>query len=138
MDFLFIFKDEKIAILRCENNEFIPIRYEGEEFFDFKDNFWEWFKEKIEYQNEPLSFVVLNKKEFYISEDIKIKETNEKFCFSKISYRIENDTILTFPKVELDLEKIEKRIKSLKKDIPLSKKTIAEIYKEKTKRYENG
>ena len=133
MDFLFIFKDEKIAILRCENNEFIPIRYEGEEFFDFKDNFWEWFKEKIEYQNEPLSFVVLNKSNFSIPNDIKLKSKNN-FCIEKINFEYEN--VLSFPKVNIQQKKV-KKIKPLKQEI-IIKKTIADIYKEETKRYENG
>ena len=133
MDFLFIFKDEKIAILRCENNEFIPIRYEGEEFVDFKDNFWEWFKGKIEYQNEPLSFVVLNKSSFFIPNDIKLKSKNN-FCIEKIDFEYEN--ILSFPKVNLPQKKV-KKLKPLKKEIK-TKKTLIDFYKEETKRYQDG
>jgi len=36
------------------------LRREGEESFKFDTDFWEWFKNKIEYENEPLEFEIFS------------------------------------------------------------------------------
>ena len=127
MDFLFIFKDNKVAVYLCEDKEIINLRYEGEEFFEFDENFWNWFKKKIDYQGETLSFIILNRDNFSIPNDVKLKEKNE-FCIDEID--LEFDEFISFPKIELKKTKKLKPLKEVK-----HKKTIADIYKEETKRY---
>ena len=131
MDFLFVFKDKKVAVYLCEDKEMISLRYEGEEFFEFDENFWDWFKRKIDYQGEGLSFIILNRDSFDIPDDIKLKEKNE-FCVDEID--LEFKKFISFPKIELKSKT--KKLKPLKK--VKAKKTIADIYKEETKRYRNG
>jgi len=133
MDFLFIFNNEKISIYRCADDKLISLKYQGEESFMFDDNFWGWFKEKIDYQNEALSFVILNKDNFIVPNEIKLKKINQ-FCIEKIDFEYEN--IIAIPQKEIKIKKIEKKIKPIKK-VEKNKITIVDFYKEETKKYED-
>ena len=148
MDSYFIFYvNEDISLYICSKNELKIKSFEGEESQKYdKQKFWEWFKEKVEYEKEPLSFVVISdKKEFNIPDDIKIAEKNSFLsspsCLSKIKQLQSGYNIISIPNIE-DLDKnIPKQIKKIKPIKPkienISKPTIADIYKKETQRYKN-
>jgi len=56
---------DNIYILEIFNNKVRVLKYpnkllkrEGEEFFNFDDDFWDWFLRKIEYENEEIGFII--------------------------------------------------------------------------------
>ena len=103
-----IFLQEKI------DNEFIPLRKEGEESFEFDNSFWDWFKQKIEYEGEPLEFVLNCDREIEFDSSLNI---------TNIEY-IKDDT----PK---EVKKKQEEI--IKKQTPLAKFFIDKVkgYKER-------
>jgi len=104
--FIIYFIDGFISVYY--GDDFIPLKYEGEEKFKYSEDFWEWFKKKIEYSKEGLSFIVISDKEFKIPEDIVI---SKKSRFTKLpSLKVpENFKIYTFPEIKKDIEKITKK-----------------------------
>ena len=122
--FIIYLIDDFISVYGFET-EPIPLKKEGEEKFKYSSDFWEWFQEKIDYNNEELSFIVVtNREDFAISKKIKLAETSS---FKEIPLGLQQykDTkIKTFP----ELEKIKKSVilKTVKE------KTFADYFVSKT------
>jgi hypothetical protein len=73
--FVIKYLDTKISICEYEDDNFIRLKNRGEESWKFEDSsFWNWFKEKIEYEDEKLCFVVLCDDKFEIDNSIKISD----------------------------------------------------------------
>lgn len=72
--------NNKITVSEYENGTFTVLKNRGEKEQPYDEaNFWLWFKQKIEYQDEKLSFVVVTDiKDFTIPEysEIQIDKTN--------------------------------------------------------------
>ncbi len=146
MDSYFItYRDDKISLYLCLDEKLQIRSVEGEDSQKFHpQKFWDWFKEKVQYDREALSFIILtDKNEFEIPKDIKIAEKNSFLsspsCISKIKQLQSGYNIISIPKIE-DLDKnIPKQIKKIKPIKPkienISKPTIADIYKKETQRY---
>jgi len=103
--------DRYISVYRFDDGNMIALRYEGEERFPYSDDFWEWFKKKIDYNNEELSFVVVSDVEFEISGDIVIAKKSS-FDEIPVLREYKNTKIFTFPKIEqTEIKKVIKRDK---------------------------
>jgi hypothetical protein len=73
--YLIKYRENKISIFEYEETGLIVMRNKGESSWKFENSsFWNWFKEKIEYEGEKLSFIVLCKDEFEINNSIKISD----------------------------------------------------------------
>jgi hypothetical protein len=140
----------KITISGCKDGEFSPLKREGEEEQNYNEKeFWGWFKEKIEYDNEKLSFVVVSDREdFSIDKEIKISEKNsfenDNLCKKKIEKLNSKYPLFFFPFIQIEVtipkkNKIEipKKTISEKKVKNITKKTIADIFNRQTQEYEN-
>jgi|GEM_PF-5321404 len=106
--------DNQVSLEEELDNEFLPLRKEGEESFEFDDSFWDWFRQKIEYEGEPLEFIINSDREIEFDSSLNI---------TNIEY-IKDDT----PKeVKIKQEEI------IKKQTPLAKFFIDKIkeYKER-------
>jgi len=107
MKFIIYFINGKIKIY--DDNRKIYIKFEGEEEFPFFSDFWDWFKKKIEYDNEKISFIIVCDKKITIPNDFNIAK---KSAFEKIptllSYK--NCEVLSFPKIveKIEVKKVEK------------------------------
>jgi hypothetical protein len=78
----------KRIFIRCFNSyisvkeeeidgSFVSLKKFGEESFKFEDDFWQWFKKKIDYDNELLSFDVISDiEDFTIDSEINVAEFN--------------------------------------------------------------
>jgi len=110
--------------------------------------FWSWFKQKIEYKDEELSFVVVTDNEaFFIPESCQIN-LHKTSALDKDSY-INNEIIsisnglfvLSFPKrdtLSFESETAEKREElEVQKEEPLSDNAIAGYFRKQTKDYKN-
>ena len=68
-----------IAEYEDEDDKFIPLSKKGEESWHYDSSFWEWFKKKIEYDDEELSFIIVtDKQDFSIpaSSQITLSQTS--------------------------------------------------------------
>ena len=114
---LYIIKFIKEFISVFDYKRGFYIKFEGEQTFKFDDNFWEWFKRKIEYDNEILCFVVVTDKEnFEIDNSIKIATRNG---FNPDLLQYKNYNILKFPKEKKQSPKKKKENKSIKNNSEL-------------------
>lgn len=148
--YLIVLLDSKITVSTCENGELSPLKREGEEEQKYeKNDFWNWFKEKIEYNNEELSFIVItNQKDFFIDKEITLSQINnfekDLLCKKRIEKLNNKYPLLSFPSMKIvNLTKNKKNIKTPKKIISpkkvknITKKTVADIFNQQTQEYEN-
>jgi hypothetical protein len=104
--YLVKFIDEDISISEYQNQKFIPLKNKGEESWRYDPSFWEWFKSKIEYNGENLSFIVLSDSDFEVASSINISSNHH--LGSKDIMRLSQEhkqeglELLTFPKVEIE------------------------------------
>ena len=85
---------ENISVYEQISETLEPLKNKGEIEQNYNtDLFWSWWKKKVEYQDEELSFIVItDNKEFSIPNDICIADRNH------LSLNIMNDLLLTLPK----------------------------------------
>jgi len=134
------FKHEIAIYLVDENGEKKALKCKGEAVQTYcSKNFWQWFKDKINYENEALSFIVFSDEaSFEIDETIAIATKNSLEALvkkGKIDV-IENATVLTYPHIE-DFKEIrvvleeEERVE--KREMPISEVTnLEDFFKQKT------
>jgi hypothetical protein len=125
MNFIIYLLNNKVRVINHSLNQ--TLKKEGEEVFEFDTSFWEWFKDKIDYNNEELSFVIITDTDFEIDNSIKISKTSGFETFPQIS-TYKNSKILTFPKLEKKLKKV---IKSS------NEYTVLDIFIEESQKYKN-
>jgi len=92
----------QISVSEYDNGILSTLKNKGEIKSDYNETkFWIWFKKKIEYDNEALSFVVItDDKEFNIPQDseITISEVNKISQNQDIKDISKGYFILSFPK----------------------------------------
>lgn len=143
--------DDEISVYENNKGKLEILKKKGEEAQHFNpDIFWEWFRMKIEYRDESLSFVVLTDNDsFTLDHTIKIAEKNSFFTSNNLIKMIEEQShglnIILFPNID-SLEAMSN--KSVKKEIikkeiikkePFSPnhKNIASYFRNKTESYKN-
>jgi len=151
--FIIIIENGKISILICEDGEYTYLTREGEERQPFEqDSFWQWFREKIDYNGEELSFAVIGyDKSFAIPDDIKLSRENifqkDTQCLDRLRQYTKQSNY--YPHIK-DLEpipqkRVNKRVNKQKNDTKNShlhksftQKTIADIFREETRKYRDA
>ena len=110
--------DSYISVQEEEvEGEFVSLKKFGEKHFKYDNNFWQWFKKKIGYDNEPLSFdVISDVEDFTIDSEINVVEFN-------------------LSKEEIILEKELPLNKKSPKELP-KKESLSEYYANRTKLYQ--
>ena len=101
MKFIIYFVNNKVKVY--DDDREVYIKFEGEEEFPFFPEFWEWFKEKIEYDNEKISFVIVSDKDIKLPNYFNIAQ---KSGFEKLPVLLttKKTKVFSYPKIE---EKIE-------------------------------
>lgn len=139
--YLIRYVEEEISVSLYEKSKFDYLKNRGEEQQPYNAlNFWEWFREKIEYDGEELKFIVISdKEEFQIPESIAIASEHQvvKEMEVHLSRMGQNLNIFSYPKIEI------KSIQDTKKAIPreaimTSDDSIANHFRKKTKAYTYG
>ncbi len=64
--------NNQVTVEEKLNGKYKILRREGENSFKFESDFWEWFKNKIEYENEPLEFEILSDIEINFDSSLNI------------------------------------------------------------------
>ncbi len=67
----------EITVKERLNDKYKILRREGEESFKFDTDFWEWFKNKIEYENEPLEFEIFSDGEINFDSSLNIIDVKD-------------------------------------------------------------
>ena len=101
----------------------ILLSWEGEEWFEYDANFWERFKQKLDYQDEPLSFIIVSDEELKIPEEIKIAKQSA-FEDIPILKQYSHTKIISLPKIKLNPKQV------IQKQQP--KKNFLDFYLEET------
>ena len=137
---IYSFKN-KISIYEEIDESLEVLKNRGEKEQEYKpDIFWSWWKNKVEYDNEEVSFLVVTDNEkFTIPNDIVIAN------ISQLSEDVMNDVlqtapkgceILTFPKIE-NLQIVYQELEEPKEEeiempISLTEPSLANYFRKKT------
>ena len=130
-----VLKDNYISLYDFSNECFL--KKGGESKWCYDETFWDWFIEKITYQNEELSFVIATDiDDFKIPKSIKIAKNNQikKDAYKEFIGQFDFK-IYTIPKINYKVNLIHK--KKRPNSIDISEKNVTvKYYKKKTKEYE--
>jgi hypothetical protein len=113
--FLIWHAEDKISIHECVDNTLVALKNMGEDQQTFEAKaFWEWWKRKIEYNGEAVSFIIFTDKDaFNVPEDIKIVDVKKlgNLCNQYLFKTPKGSHIITKPEnlyVEHDRQKVKK------------------------------
>jgi len=143
-NYLIKYINNQISTYEIISTDIDIMMYQGEEKQKYNHNaFWEWFKRKIEYEDEALSFVMIYDKELTIDDSIKIS-TNHHLSSDEIldliyEFKSSGLMVKTFPNVDLDI-KIEYKKQIIppltnKKTATPKKKSLQKYFKNQTARH---
>ena len=136
MFYLIKLKEHKVSLLEYDNetNSFKVLKKNGEEWQEFKkESFWQWFKKKISYDNETVSFVVISDEELEIDSSINIAKIHfvetHRSIVKSLSKELLSGTKLYFvPMYDLEKQNITKKESS-----PPPNNSLSEYYTNRTK-----
>jgi len=129
--FLIKLLNNEISLYYKSRGEFEIIRYKGEEYQQFnKSSFWSWWRNKVEYDQREVSFVVItDRDEFIIPSDIILSEENLFLKYNSIKdieYLVEGNKLMLFP-----ISNVSQQSQILSDGL------IADYYRKKTDEYQN-
>jgi hypothetical protein len=131
-------KDEISVIEYQDKLEYL--KKDGEKKWRYDSSFWEWFKEKIVYDNQELSFIIITDKDnFKIDSSIKISKTdtiskNQSLINEALALK-ENNKIFFYPPLKSSVTKSSPQKPKKSNTKPIKKGNIADFFREKTKDY---
>ena len=151
--FLITYINKEITIARYRDGEFHVLKYKGEKVQEYeKDFFWEWFKQKIEYKDEPLSFVIISDQNFFLLPELTIAKEHgfakDREMQSRLRELASLDKLLYIPQIQSISEEVKKpkQKKQLKPTQKTEKKertlqsqneNVSEFFRKKTREYNN-
>ncbi len=148
--FFIHFVNKEISISQYNDGNWVVLKNRGEELQVYHEGkFWQWFLEKIEYQQEKLSFVIVtDNKDFIIpdSSSILLNDLNpmlqDEVFHGNLSRKSQGYFILCFPQREcLDVQAVISEPKKEHAEQHLKEKTdldVASFFRTQTEHYKNG
>jgi len=142
--YLIKYIDNNITIGRYTGGKFQIIKKNGENAQEYhKDHFWAWFKDKVCYKDEKLSFAVMtNEDSFLFPEDINIAEVheleeNQKTQEEIIEFSINLNLIYT-PIISNPIDNLNRSLQTTEDkptdiDTELKQSGISEFFRKKTR-----
>jgi hypothetical protein len=89
-----------------DNNSFRTLRREGENSQRFDSDYWEWFKEKINYTDELICMIVVTDIEvFEIDKSLILAD----ICHFNPSLNYQGGKLFTFPPIDYSLQGVEEQ-----------------------------
>jgi hypothetical protein len=128
-------KDEISAIEYQNKLEYL--KKDGEKRWQYDSDFWEWFKDKIVYDNQELNFVIItDKDDFKIDDSIKIskidKISTNQSLINEILHLKGDNKIFFYPSLKSNITKSSPQ-KPKKSNIkPIKRGNIADFFIQKT------
>ena len=86
MLYLINYVDEEISVSFYGQKSFEILKNKGENRWQYQDNFWNWFKNKISYDNEEISFIIITNSEFSIDKDIILSKQHYPTLNSEVQF----------------------------------------------------
>jgi len=132
---------ENISIYQQIDETLEPLKNRGEIEQNYNaDLFWAWWKKKIGYEDEKLSFlVVTDNKAFKIPNDISIADTNglsQNIINDLLEKLPTNSEVITFPKIEeleIDYREVEEsKEEEMVLPINTTNPSLATFFRKKT------
>lgn len=96
------YRDGLVSVLEYQDNKILTLKNNGEESWDFSPNFWQWLKEKISYNGEPISFVIISDEGLFDHPPSSFKLADHNTCHQCIT---KDDSIQAYPKLSTEPEK---------------------------------
>jgi hypothetical protein len=133
---------ENISIYQQIDETLEPLKNKGEIEQTYNaDLFWAWWKKKVAYQDEALSFIVVtDNKEFSLPADICIadKSSLSQNIINDLLLRLPvNSEVLTFPKIEdLEIDYVvveESKEEEIVVPIDITNPSLATFFRRRTK-----
>jgi len=130
--------EDNISVYECLDNEQRVLKNMGEESQSYKhDDFWNWWKKKVEYQGEPCVFIIItDKDEFDVPQGVQIADvSNIAPLYNPLLHNIpSNVNIITKPD-NISLEKnLQKQTETKVKKIPRNDKSLEDYFIRETVR----
>ncbi len=133
--YLIVLKDNIITIAECEEGNPIYIKKNGEQELSYNESeFWEWFKEKVNYDAEELSFIIFSDKSSFTipcEANVILAEDNEfsknKLCLNKLLGLSNFFNIFSYPQdssIALEIDKIKRETKQKQEKKELKDKLL--------------
>jgi len=120
-------RDGNISLYEYADNELSIFKNKGEDEQTYEyDVFWDWWRDKVEYQEEEVSFLIAtDEDEFDIPDNIKIATQNilsKKIISKKIEINFRNLKIINYPLIEKkDVFNLMKEEMKINKSLQLEK-----------------
>jgi len=130
--------EDNISVYECLDNEQRVLKNMGEESQPYKhDDFWNWWKKKVEYQGESCVFIIItDKDEFDVPQGIQIADvTNIASLYSPLLHNIPSNTNIITKPDNISLEnKPQKQTKTKVKKVPRNDKSLEDYFVKETVR----
>jgi len=125
--------NEQVSVYEYQGNDAQVLMNNGEESWAYDPDFWQWLAHKIEYDGEPISFVVLSDGDDIAPPDDMFNLASQNACYQPIS---SGCTILGFPALSDDVDVVYER--SVHNVLPPVKKgTLQDYFVSKTRKYQH-
>lgn len=139
--------ENRIQVSEYLDGDLTILKNRGEKEQNYNESkFWFWFKEKIEYENEKLSFVIVtDNKEFIIPSftNIKLDEKNnldnDNYINNILSSISKGFFVLFFPKKDTSTVNNKKKLEKAKEkeDKPISEDVLVDYFRKQTQGFKN-
>ena len=128
-------KDEISAIEYQNKLEYL--KKDGEKRWQYDSDFWEWFKDKIVYDNQELNFVIItDKDDFKIDDSIKIskidKISTNQSLINEILHLKGDNKIFFYPSLKSNITKSSPQKTKKSNTKPIKRGNIADFFIQKT------
>jgi len=122
---------EQVSVCEYQGNEAQALMNNGETSWVYAPDFWQWLAHKIEYDNEPISFVVFSDGDD-IAPPSEFNLAAQNTCHQP---RPSGCTMLAFPALSDDVDVVQER--SVHDVLPPVKKgTLQDFFVSKTREYQ--
>lgn len=139
--------ENRVKVQEYADGTLTLLKNRGEEEQTYNElKFWSWFKQKIEYKDEELSFVVVTDDEAFLipaTSEIKLHKTsvldNDSYINSEIISLSKGLFVLSFPQRVAPALKSKKEPQKPepKEEEPLSENAVAGYFRQQTQEFKN-
>ena len=108
MRFVIYILDNKVKVY--DDKREVYLKFEGEEEFPFFSDFWEWFRDKIEYNDEEISFIIVANEEIKIPSFFRLANESGFKKIPKFLLSAKNSKVFSYPpiKEKIEIKQVEK------------------------------
>lgn len=91
----------ELSVMEYANGTQQALKNNGEEVWAYTSDFWQWLADKIKYDGEPISFVVICDHEDFPSPPEQFQLSTQNFCYQDIA---EGEHYYAYPELTMQLD----------------------------------